>query len=533
MSRVWMVFLIMALVNTEGYSRRGRLKRSFSFSKSKSTSWGWKSKKSKKVASNSPKKKSARSGSKSRWGSKNSPNASSKRAPKNLVSKSPFQKKMSAKIGGQNSKKSFSKFKSNNEKFKGKEKGVSNSDIKSNKAFSSVRDSGKFDRNSYYSRHNDYYGRHSPGPWAYQSSPSFGIWNALFLWSLLDRPAQSNHYYNNQNDPGVKEWRKEADKLAEENKELKTKLEKLDQSTSQLKESGVKRDPSQLPLGIDPDLMLSESAIKSLQPTLNLCSGVKSGNYYFTAKALANQSPLDINVIETNGSFENLTHLNSNKCDAAIVQSDAIDALKSTDIKKSMDIKEIKVMYPEFAHLICHRSSNIDSVKDLVPLLGSGKKISIGPTHSGSSLTWINFTNLDNRYKKVTTVELTPKEGLQQVMDKKLDCFFTVTSLHNEMIEKANEYGKTLKLVNVNDWDFNNKVSASGGKVYEFDKIPDSVYPNIQDGLISSSIETLVVRAVLIVNSKWASNNQDAADGIPESLVAVKDKIDKKIAPNK
>jgi len=79
----------------------------------------------------------------------------------------------------------------------------------------------------------DYYRGNNWSAPAYAGSMSrgFGMWDAMFLWFMLDsisRPSHAAFFHNNQNDPGYQQWRAEADKLAADNAELKGKLTALD-----------------------------------------------------------------------------------------------------------------------------------------------------------------------------------------------------------------------------------------------------------------------------------------------------------------
>ncbi|KAB0680157.1 DUF2491 family protein [Aureimonas leprariae] len=84
---------------------------------------------------------------------------------------------------------------------------------------------------------------------------NFGIWDGLFLWALLsnlNRPGTGEWFHNNQNDPGYQEWRREAERQAQDNAELRTKLDELDR---QLKErDGQPRTPGTLPADVPPEV---------------------------------------------------------------------------------------------------------------------------------------------------------------------------------------------------------------------------------------------------------------------------------------
>jgi hypothetical protein len=84
---------------------------------------------------------------------------------------------------------------------------------------------------------------------------NFGIWDGLFLWALLsnlNRPGAGDWFHNNQNDPGYQEWRREAERQAQDNADLRQKLDELDR---QLKErEGQPRTPGALPPDVPPDV---------------------------------------------------------------------------------------------------------------------------------------------------------------------------------------------------------------------------------------------------------------------------------------
>ena len=79
----------------------------------------------------------------------------------------------------------------------------------------------------------------------------FGIWDGLFLWTLLNnlsRPGAGDFFHNNQNDPGYREWRADADRQAQNDPALRQKLNDLDQQLAQ--KQGQPRDPGALPAGV-------------------------------------------------------------------------------------------------------------------------------------------------------------------------------------------------------------------------------------------------------------------------------------------
>nr|WP_255636293.1 DUF2491 family protein [Azospirillum sp. 412522] len=101
----------------------------------------------------------------------------------------------------------------------------------------------------------------SPPPYSIGAPRRFGVWDGLFLWFMLDtltRPGHAAFFHNNADDPGYREWRQEADRLARDNAELRGKLDQLDQSMTA--QAGAPRQAGQLPPDIPAELARADSA---------------------------------------------------------------------------------------------------------------------------------------------------------------------------------------------------------------------------------------------------------------------------------
>jgi hypothetical protein len=78
-----------------------------------------------------------------------------------------------------------------------------------------------------------YYGDrgYRPPDYASRGRSSFGVFDAVLLWYLLDTISDRSHadfFRDNRDDPGYREWRAEADQQAQSDPELKAKLAALD-----------------------------------------------------------------------------------------------------------------------------------------------------------------------------------------------------------------------------------------------------------------------------------------------------------------
>ena len=87
------------------------------------------------------------------------------------------------------------------------------------------------------------------------SPRSFGVWDGLLLWTLfnnLGRSGSSDWFHNHRDDPGVQQWRQEAERLGRENADVRRKLDELDRTLAE--KQGQPKDPAYLPPDIPPDI---------------------------------------------------------------------------------------------------------------------------------------------------------------------------------------------------------------------------------------------------------------------------------------
>jgi hypothetical protein len=100
---------------------------------------------------------------------------------------------------------------------------------------------------------------------------SFGIWDGLFLWFLLDnlsRAGSVDFFRNHRDDPALREWRAEADRQASENAELRARLDQLDRELA--RQPGAPSDPDYLPPGVPPEVATArrdDARTPTMRPT--------------------------------------------------------------------------------------------------------------------------------------------------------------------------------------------------------------------------------------------------------------------------
>jgi hypothetical protein len=87
---------------------------------------------------------------------------------------------------------------------------------------------------------------------------SFGLWDGVFLWFLLNnlsRPGATDFFHNHRDDAGYREFRAEAERRAQDDAALRQRLDELDSRLAERQDQP--RDPNYLPPDVPPDVALA------------------------------------------------------------------------------------------------------------------------------------------------------------------------------------------------------------------------------------------------------------------------------------
>ncbi|MGE5216904.1 MAG: TAXI family TRAP transporter solute-binding subunit [Chloroflexota bacterium] len=122
---------------------------------------------------------------------------------------------------------------------------------------------------------------------------------------------------------------------------------------------------------------------------LTIATGSHEGTYFKIAqdiKQIAEKEGIPLNIVETNGSFDNINLLGAGKVDLAIMQLDVFQFVaeimrKETGINVLQEAKVLLNLYLEEIHVIA-KNPEIKSLQQL-----QGKRVAVGPEKSGSALT--------------------------------------------------------------------------------------------------------------------------------------------------
>jgi TRAP transporter TAXI family solute receptor len=447
---------------------------------------------------------------------------------------SKFDKKVMQEQRKKTSQESLKAYQAEQSKFKAAPFNADSSKYESNPLYQKGKVYSGFDYNTHYGNRDGYYKSqgYQPPPYAYNTAPSFGMFDTLFLFWMLDHLGNKNvaaTAHNHSDDPGYKKWREEAENLAKDNSELKSKLNDLDNQVKSM--AGTPKDPGYLPKDIPPELALAAGALaakKPEKPTLKMATGQEGGWYYKFGKIFKESaSGIDVRLVPSSGSMQNLKMLANGQADMAIVQSDVLALMEKKLAGKSV-ISEQTTLFLEYAQLIANRDGGVKSIGDLDP---KKHTVYIGPSGSGTALTWEALCEQSPNYRKIPSVNSDYLVALKDVEKNPHALMLFVGGLNSDFLKKAEEMAKksgNLILVALDDNSLVDKKDPNGNPIYAMVKIPSNIYPYLEKGWIfSHDTKTLAVQAVLVLRTEWASQfGPTAMDNLTTSLNEARPKIE-------
>jgi TRAP transporter TAXI family solute receptor len=162
---------------------------------------------------------------------------------------------------------------------------------------------------------------------------------------------------------------------------------------------------------------------------LVLASGGKTGEYYAFSQAYAevvnqNHTNIQVEVIETEGSAQNMSLLSDDTAQLALVQSD-------TPVERP--VRAIARLFPEMFHLLVRKDANIQTVADL-----RDRQIALMPEGSGSyALFWPLSQHYGLQPDDFTARPMSPDQAYERLLTKDVDALFRVMTLGNPSMKQV------------------------------------------------------------------------------------------------
>ncbi|QKJ21822.1 TAXI family TRAP transporter solute-binding subunit [Poseidonibacter lekithochrous] len=225
---------------------------------------------------------------------------------------------------------------------------------------------------------------------------------------------------------------------------------------------------------------------------ITIATGSIHGQYYQTAikyKELLHKVDVEVNIVTSSGSLENIKFLNEKKVDIAFIQNGTIKA------NTTKSIEALASVYYEPLWLFYKKDLNdIQYIQDL-----KSKKISLGLEHSGtkdlsSEVLAINGINKDNAQLEYFNA----KESKDKLLNDELDALFLVTSANSKIIKELLE-NKDIAV-------FSFKRAIAYSKKFHYLE-PINLYEgtvDIYNNMPSRDIKLLSTTATLVVNKDFS-----------------------------
>lgn len=265
-------------------------------------------------------------------------------------------------------------------------------------------------------------------------------------------------------------------------------------------------------------LLLASATSLAESVGLKLCTGSPDGNYYASGEEIQRQvqrQSIQVELVETGGSMDNLRRMADGECDAGFAQIDAYLHHQAVNRESRLAVEWPKHLYEEYVHLVCHRDSRVASIEDLAQQENPYSLV-VGAPGSGSAMTWDSFTRLNPDYLIVTTNEADARKALQAVTAGDTDCLMAVSGLGSKQLSLVDAAAAQLRLVAVDDQDLG-QAKHFGKPIYRFRPIPAGTYPGLQ-APSGEAVKSLTVKAIMIVASAWANDHAVAYDALIEGV---------------
>ncbi len=243
---------------------------------------------------------------------------------------------------------------------------------------------------------------------------------------------------------------------------------------------------------------------------LTIATGTPEGTYYQIAqdiKQVAEKEGIPIEIVQTNGSFDNINLLGSEKVDLAILQ---LDVLKFTSemmqARANFNVlKELKVilnLYFEEIHVITKN----DAIRSLNQL--DGKKVAVGPEGGGSALT--AEVLLAANGLSIQKLFDAPNEALQKLERGELDALIFVGGAPVPAFEQLDKSFHFVQL----------PANPILEQIYQKKKIDKTIYP------WAGEVETFAVPSVIMTRDRKDSEYVTLIQRLLLAILSNKEKLD-------
>ena len=248
-------------------------------------------------------------------------------------------------------------------------------------------------------------------------------------------------------------------------------------------------------------LTLVAVSLPVLAEDVVISTGGRGGSYFATGSKLAEilvEYDYPAKSVKSKGSIENIERVSSGEASLGFAQLDALAWWMNRNPENAGSLKVLGNLYSECVYVAVNSDGPIDDEGDLQ---SSDAKIGVQKKGSGSAVTWSYMQELEPDFAKGTTYFQGGLQLLNQIADNpesEVNAFLWVsnpTNLEQRYLKTVLSNDK-LKLVNIADWDLNDKHPELGRPIYRFEE------PEVVKGFINDTeLDTICMDAVVVANS--------------------------------
>ena len=245
-----------------------------------------------------------------------------------------------------------------------------------------------------------------------------------------------------------------------------------------------------------------------------ISTGGRGGSYFATGEKLATVLAEYDYVAEaekSNGSVENVTRVAAGEATLGFTQLDALAWWINRNPEKAANVDVLGNLFPECVYIAVNSNGGINDEGDLQ---GSDLKIAVQKRGSGSAVSWSYMQELEPEFANGTTFFQGGLQLLNELAnnpDGEINAFLWVSDPQNldQRYLKTVLSNDNLELVDVKDWDLNDKHPELGVSIYRFEE------PDVAKGLIfDKELNTICMDAVVV-------GNKDADDAMIDDVVDI------------
>ena len=262
-------------------------------------------------------------------------------------------------------------------------------------------------------------------------------------------------------------------------------------------------------------IALAAASFPVLAEDVVISTGGRGGSYFATGEKLANilvEYDYAAKAVKSKGSVENIERVAEGEASMGFAQLDALAWWMNRNHEKAGSLKVLGNLYSECVYVAVNPNSSVDSEGDLQ---SADAKVAVQKRGSGSAVTWSYMQELEPDFAEGTTHFQGGLQLLNQLADNpdgEVNAFLWVSdplNLDQRYLKTVLE-NENLELVDIEDWDLNDKHPELGRPIYRFEE------PDVAKGMVfDTELSTICMDAVVVAST---SADDDMLDDVVDVL---------------